>query len=391
VTTEPPARDFFDLADYIAEAVGGPVIIEDSAFRVLGYSAYLGEADRGRTEAILGRRIPQEWLDHLQVSGALSRLVSSTAVVDVRDGPWEARRRLILVVHEHGRHLGVIWATEAETPLAHDAEEALLSAGRVAAPALHRHAESVAADADRRGRQVRAVLDGAASQVAVAELGLSVQDTTAVLAVSGADDHSGPALLTHVGLCLDTLHQHAVATTFGSGVLVLARVEDTARATRLAHELVRLAGHGSLAPVRVGVSTAARGLRAVPRLRDEAVSALAAPPGADAVVRFDEIEAQILVRSVLERSGPTIRLTGLDRLRAYDEHRGTELVASLGAYLDAACAVRPAAAVLGVHPTTLQYRLNRIGDLSGLDLGDPEVRLAVSLALRSPASERVDG
>ncbi|MFD0855022.1 hypothetical protein ACFQ07_22465, partial [Actinomadura adrarensis] len=48
----------FDIADRIAEKVGGPVIIEDASFQVLGYSAFVGPMDRGRAEAILGRRIP---------------------------------------------------------------------------------------------------------------------------------------------------------------------------------------------------------------------------------------------------------------------------------------------------------------------------------------------
>ncbi|WP_213451278.1 PucR family transcriptional regulator [Rhizomonospora bruguierae] len=379
------ANDLFAIADQVAAGVGGPVIIEDAGFRVLAYSAYLGEADRGRTEAILGRRIPQEWLDHLQASNLLARLVTSREVVEVRDGPWQARRRLIVGVHEHGRHVGVIWATETDRRLDRDARRALLRAAELVAPALHRHAESLAAESDRRGRQLRAILDGRGSAAAVAELGFPLTGTTAVLAV-GPDEpeRTGQSsLLAHVELCLDSLHQRAAAAWFGRHVLVLARA-DEAGALRIGHEIVRLAGSGPLAGVRIGVSTARRGPSALPRLREEAVRALGAVRSApdQQVVRFGDVEAELLVREVCATMAGRLQLAGIDRLRAYDEHRGSDLVTSLRTYLDAACSLRGAAKALGVHPTTMHYRLTRVGEVSGLDLHDPEVRLAAGLVLR---------
>ncbi len=39
-----------------------------------------------------------------------------------------------------------------------------------------------------------------------------------------------------------------------------------------------------------------------------------------------------------------------------------------------------AAAALGVHQNTLRYRVERVSDLAGLDLHDPEVRFRLQLA-----------
>ena len=41
-----------------------------------------------------------------------------------------------------------------------------------------------------------------------------------------------------------------------------------------------------------------------------------------------------------------------------------------------------AAQRLRVHPNTLRYRLERIREITGLDLEDPETRLNLSVALR---------
>ena len=72
----------------------------------------------------------------------------------------------------------------------------------------------------------------------------------------------------------------------------------------------------------------------------------------------------------------------MGRLRDYDRTHGSDLVASVRAYLDAFGDVRTAAATMHVHPNTLRYRVRRAQELTGLDLGDQASRLVVSLALR---------
>lgn len=64
--------------------------------------------------------------------------------------------------------------------------------------------------------------------------------------------------------------------------------------------------------------------------------------------------------------------------------RGTTVVGRLGtlrALLDAP-GPGEAAHVLGVHRNTVAYRVRRIEELGGWDLGDPDLRLALSVALR---------
>ena len=58
-----------------------------------------------------------------------------------------------------------------------------------------------------------------------------------------------------------------------------------------------------------------------------------------------------------------------------------ELAATAAVYLDCAGNVARAAAELGVHRQTLYYRLGRIEEVTGLDLGKGQDRLALHLAL----------
>ncbi|XVQ06897.1 helix-turn-helix domain-containing protein [Spirillospora sp. CA-255316] len=68
-------------------------------------------------------------------------------------------------------------------------------------------------------------------------------------------------------------------------------------------------------------------------------------------------------------------------LAAYDRRRGTCLVATLRAWLDAGFSTGGTAEVLVVHVNTVGYRLTKIEKMSGRDLRDPETRLELRLAL----------
>lgn len=60
-----------------------------------------------------------------------------------------------------------------------------------------------------------------------------------------------------------------------------------------------------------------------------------------------------------------------------------DLVATLAAYLDCESSLAHAAAVLGVHRNTVAARMARVQELLGVDLANPDERLALHLACKS--------
>ncbi|WP_143517612.1 helix-turn-helix domain-containing protein [Pseudonocardia sp. MH-G8] len=66
----------------------------------------------------------------------------------------------------------------------------------------------------------------------------------------------------------------------------------------------------------------------------------------------------------------------------YDRDRGTSMLPTLRAYLNHGGATKAAARALSVHPHTVQYRLGRLEELSGLSLSAPHDRLTLELSLR---------
>jgi|HubBroStandDraft_6_1064221.scaffolds.fasta_scaffold19893_3 sugar diacid utilization regulator len=73
----------------------------------------------------------------------------------------------------------------------------------------------------------------------------------------------------------------------------------------------------------------------------------------------------------------------LGSLLDYDTRRKAELVHTLTQYLEHGGNYDATAAELSVHKSTLKYRLQRIRDLTGLELNDPDVHFNLQLATRA--------
>jgi len=73
----------------------------------------------------------------------------------------------------------------------------------------------------------------------------------------------------------------------------------------------------------------------------------------------------------------------LGPLAAYDERKHTELVKTLTLYLQHGGGYEATSRALSVHRSTLKYRLQRIRELTGLELGDPETHFSLQLATRA--------
>jgi len=73
----------------------------------------------------------------------------------------------------------------------------------------------------------------------------------------------------------------------------------------------------------------------------------------------------------------------LGSLIDYDTRRKAELVHTLTQYLEHGGNYDATAAELSVHKSTLKYRLQRIRDLTGLELNDPDVHFNLQLATRA--------
>lgn len=73
----------------------------------------------------------------------------------------------------------------------------------------------------------------------------------------------------------------------------------------------------------------------------------------------------------------------IDPLVRYDEQYQTELVATLATYLEYDCNLAATANTLFTHRHTVRYRLDRIAELCGLEIGRTDDREKLSLGLKA--------
>jgi hypothetical protein len=113
-------------------------------------------------------------------------------------------------------------------------------------------------------------------------------------------------------------------------------------------------------------------------------------PGGAQVVDGGQLGSQELLLSLLPgeaRRGFTDRLLG--PVAAYDRERGTALLPTLEVFLDCSGSWTKAAGLMFIHVNSLRYRIRRIEELTGRDLGTlaGQADLLLALRLRRSAAE----
>lgn len=393
-----PAEDLFGLAEAVSAMVDAAVTIEDTNSRVLAFSGGQVEADPGRHDTILGRRVPAELLRQLEERGVFRWLEREITPIYIESLSDTMRPRVAVSVRAGSEHLGSIWAV-VDAPLSAERQRAFVDAANVVALHLLR----LRAEADIGGRLqaelVSAVLQGGRGAVeAAGRLGI----TGAPLCVLAAQPLSVQPSR-HEAVCQQirqrlavhsaAIRSHAAIARVGGvvyGIFAGGDADDTRRGpvVALAEEFV--AGQRG-DEVVIGIGRAVYRQTEVSRSRSDADRALrvlrheASHTGASRrVARFADVQtASLLLRlaDVAAEDGEV--LAGpLDSLFAYDVAHRSGIVETVAAYLAAFGDVVAGAAALHIHPNTFRYRLRRAAELSGLDLADPEQRLGVLLQLR---------
>ncbi|MCU1535876.1 MAG: putative transcriptional regulator, PucR family [Humibacillus sp.] len=399
----PVLDELFALADACAALVGASITIEDTASRVLAYSATQDAADPARVSTIVGRRVPDEVIASLRGRGVFRRLARSDEPFFV-PAAGGLRARLVVPVRAGTEWLGSIWAVVDEEPAA-DVQRSLGQTASVVA--LHLLRLRSQADLARRvmSDRLRAVLSG---DVLEAE-GWLPPPPWRIVVLDGA--HADPDLRDHPAAPhdpqpprhpddpereLDVWESAArrrswrqpLLALFDGAALTLVRdvpgdrspgtldwlltvVDEVAAATPTA---TASAGGSVGRPVELDRSrreaTEVRRLRLTGRIS-----------GTSATV--EDAWAAVTTARALTGIWTEELLGPVTGLRDHDEVHHTAYLETVAAWLDHPGDPREAARRLHVHPNTLRHRMVRLGEVAELDLHDPETRLALRLQLRA--------
>lgn len=191
-----------------------------------------------------------------------------------------------------------------------------------------------------------------------------------------------------------SLHVRSIASgaslIFSRGVyyaLVPAGSEETKdRLTRMGLQVLQqLASAGGEGRIALGPRVV--GIDGIPRSRavvDDLLQVLGRPEQPRTMATAEELWAELALLQIERAAAGMVHVPckQLQNLIDHDAKHQTEYVNTLNAYLDAFGSVSSTAERLMLHSNSLRHRLQRLADVSGLDLSDPTQRLIVALQLR---------
>ncbi len=174
---------------------------------------------------------------------------------------------------------------------------------------------------------------------------------------------------------LVVIRQHELVAVLS----LAAHAEPDQLCAGLERAQVRLRHEG--APVAIGVSTIARGASELPTAYREAVSAVRFVGKEGGVVALTRLSLTRYLALGADETAHRLIDPRITTFLADDARRGGMLVATLRAYAETDLSLKNAAARLHVHANTMQYRLARVEEATGLSPRRFEHLCALLLAI----------
>ncbi|MEO6999272.1 MAG: helix-turn-helix domain-containing protein [Terracoccus sp.] len=384
--------------------------LDDLCERVVGFigGAAMVTTTDGRVVAAAGSAHEREHAASLPCFDRSGRLLTESEPIGARpDGPT-AGRAAVRIAAGHFDH-GRLVAFCSHRPVTVDDVHLLERAATVAALAITKDQAVAAVESKYRAEFLRDALAGRAGSVADAvahaqSLGWDIdRPMVVVVAETDEDDEQSSRDAEEVRFLQERFTRawtHAMAVResrspvmgFSREVVALVGVPadaDTDRIMRSVHDLVRVVrgdGGGGRRSFSAGVSRAVTTPAGLPQAYDEAQSAVTVGRqlnGHGALTHVDSLGIYRLLALVPDGADLRRFMTEtLGPLATDDQAEYADLRQTLCLLIDTNLNVAETARRLFFHYNTLRYRIGKLERLLGPFTTDPELRLALALALK---------
>jgi purine catabolism regulator len=397
------------LADLLESAVS----VEDASFHLLAHAG--GSADPHRKETILRQGTPQRVLFDPQIQRTLREVEAKRGPVKVPAFPHlgMSRERLIAPILAGGQVLGYISVLDHPPHNEELAFMAIEQAALVLALSVAKERELSEVEGRVRGEYLEDLLHGtygdeAAAQRRARHLGYPLHGSHIVMLVD-IDDFRGfnrarqisedaiqalkREFLRRVTSVVRISYARALVQGRSDQVVALLPLGTETGDYQVRAHALGLQVQQAIAEwkpgftISVGFSgptEAPTGVAGALREVTSVMESLARFKRWSQVVAVPELGLTGLLAAVTDERLVDYSRRHLGPLIEHDTSRKGNLVATLRAFLETG-EQQQAAQKLRVHPNTLRYRLDRIREISGVDLEDPETRLNLAVALRVQA------
>jgi PucR family transcriptional regulator, purine catabolism regulatory protein len=383
-----------DVARELCSLLARPVEIDDLSFGVLAEASQSGaELDEVRRAAIRDGRNTPQLLAYLRASGILRR-VSTTLASERLDVTPEGQAlgmtmaRILAPIVVARRIYGYVWIIAGDRELEPLDTHAIEHAATVAALILFREKTAHAADERAERNLLNRLLEEGGAQDSglreqMARFRLRLDAPHAVIALDpGAND------LRVVELVARNAARHkGLNAALGERADRCVVILETARQEQVESYCQHvLAQTGPLDDsLRIGASGLEGDARLLHRAYERAIEALEALPALGnerRMASFEELGLLHWLRALpQDLLNENIYIQRLQRLAEHDRTHGSQLTQTLETFLENDGNGVRTAQQLYIHRHTLKYRLQRIHEISDLDLDDSLCKLNLRAAL----------
>jgi purine catabolism regulator len=402
-----------EICRTLAELLESAVVVEDASFHLLAHAG--GSSDPHRKETILRQGTPQRVLFDPQIQRMLREVEANRGPVKVPAFPHlgMSRERLIAPILAAGQVLGYISILDHPPHNEELAFMAIEQAALVLALSIAKERELSEVESRVRGEFLEDLLhatygEESAAQRRARHIGYPLHGNHVVMLVD-IDDFRGfnkarqitedaiqalkREFLRRVTAVVRTSYPRALVQGRSDQVVSLLPLgteggDHQARSHALGIQVRQAVADWKPGfTVSVGFSGPAEapaGIAGALREVTSVMESLARFKRWGQVVAVPELGLTGLLAAVTDERLVDYSHRHLGPLIAHDAARKGNLVQTLRAYLETG-EQQQAAQRLRIHPNTLRYRLDRIREITAVDLEDPETRLNLSVALRVQA------
>lgn len=386
--------------DELARAIRRPITLEDADGQLVAYSAHEDPVDSVRMETLLRKGASDATIRHLSELGVYRSIDANLGVARVAGIPEIGfSPRIALALRSRGNILGYLWVINCGA--SNDVSEMLLRASKslvqmlqkrgTAIDGRHKQRENILADLVRGGQR-----DVDSLRAAARACGWYGDAPFQVIVVRDRRENQSPQVLKEIAPILAEALPTSLQGALLDDVVVLASGNEIGRVPQVGKEIAE-----HYRKLCRDVSVGLGGMRdKVALIRNSYVEA------SDAIVlgvKFHSESGCFDYRTIAPYdllsclaacdNHSNYGRDALAKLIAYDELHGSDLFESLEAYLDLYGRRRAAAECLNIHPNTLDYRIRRVQEITGLDPKDPDSRFILHVwtkALRFSRSSAGD-
>lgn len=361
--------------------LGNSLILMDLNFQILAHSTIYQINDTLWAENVRRGYCNYEFISAVSELDSIKNAPETREAVEVTcvTSPY---KKLSSRIYRDGNRIGYLLMLEKDTPIKPEHMGYMQTVSKAAAEAMAMLAPYHLSKSTQYQRLIYDLLIGATAEDVSRRLkSLSFPEKMCALAVSPTRYLSKSHLRENVAELIKRLIPGSHITFYLGGIAALVPVDGPS----LNGE--RLAGLEELCSteyVRIGISSVFSDAVNFAKYYEQAAKALeidARLRGEKALCRYQDYA----FHDLLDYAGEKTALgrychPALSWLNRYDYGNGTDFYRTLRAYLDCGCNSKDTAQRLFIHRNTLSYRMDRILELTGLDLSDSYTRFLLFMS-----------